>query len=180
MMKLKLQDFAQLMWSAVSLEYILMLGNTEDRRRRGWQRMRWLDGITDSMHMSLSRPGRWWGTGKPGVLLSLRWLRAVHYWASEKHLTLVPCEVTLVRPRTDVDPSLSADPVSSFPGSALTSLFISVSLNGRQCFLWSESDVSRPLPAAQVWLRMWLLGFLASLMRLSYSPVTKIPGLCYV
>ena len=60
------------------------------------------------------------------------------------------------------------------------SLYLSVSLNGRQCFLWSESDVSCPLPAAQVWFRMWLLGFLSSLMRFSYSPVTKIPGLCYV
>ena len=43
------------MQRAVSLEKTLILGNTEGRRRRGWQRMRWLDGITDSMHMSLSK-----------------------------------------------------------------------------------------------------------------------------
>ena len=52
---LKLQYFGHLMWRTDSLEKTLMLGNVEDGRRRGWQRMRWLDGITDSMHMSLSK-----------------------------------------------------------------------------------------------------------------------------
>ena len=54
MLKLKLQYFVHLMWRADSLEKSLMLGKFESRRRRGQQRMRWLDGITDSMHMSLS------------------------------------------------------------------------------------------------------------------------------
>jgi len=54
MLKLKLQYFGHLMWRADLLEKTLMLGNTEGRRRRGWQRMRWLDGITDLMDMSLS------------------------------------------------------------------------------------------------------------------------------
>ena len=54
MLKLKLQYFGHLMQRADSLEKTLMLGNTEGRRRRGRQRMRWLDGITDLMDMSLS------------------------------------------------------------------------------------------------------------------------------
>ena len=54
MLKLKLQYFGHLMWRTNSLEKTLMLGKTEGRRRRGWQRMRWLDVITNSMDMSLS------------------------------------------------------------------------------------------------------------------------------
>ena len=54
MLKLKLQYFGHLMQRSDFLEKTLMLGKTEDRRRRGQQRMRWLDGITDSMGMNLS------------------------------------------------------------------------------------------------------------------------------
>ena len=55
MLKLKVQSFGYLMWRADSFDKILMLGKVEGRRRRGWQRMRWLDGITDSMDLGLGR-----------------------------------------------------------------------------------------------------------------------------
>ena len=55
MLKLKFRYFGHLMWRTDSLEKILMLGNTEGRRKRGWQRMRWLDCIIHSMDMSLSK-----------------------------------------------------------------------------------------------------------------------------
>ena len=68
MLKLKLQYFGCLMWRTDSLEKTLMLGKVEGRKRRGQQRMWWLDGITNLMDMSLSKLGRWWTTGKHGML----------------------------------------------------------------------------------------------------------------
>ena len=65
MLKLKLQYFGHLMWRAVSLEKTLMLGKIEGRRRRWRQRMRWLDGITDSMDMGFVDSGSWWWIGRP-------------------------------------------------------------------------------------------------------------------
>ena len=68
MLKLKLQYFGHLMRKVDSLEKTLMLGGVGGRTRRGRQRMRWLDGITDSMGMSLGELRSWWWTGRPGVL----------------------------------------------------------------------------------------------------------------
>ena len=70
MLKLKLQYFGHLMGRADSLENTLILGMIEGRRRRGWQRMRWLDGITDSMAWVWVDSGSWWWTGRPGMLSS--------------------------------------------------------------------------------------------------------------
>ena len=66
-----------------SFEKILMLGKIEGGRRRGRQKMRWLDGISDSMDISLSKPRKLWWTGRPGVLQSMGSQRVRHDWGTE-------------------------------------------------------------------------------------------------
>ena len=87
MLKLKLQYFGHLTWRADSFEETLMLGKTEGGRRMGWQRMRWLDGITDSMDMSLSKFWELVMAGKPGMLQSMGSQRVGHNWATELNWT---------------------------------------------------------------------------------------------
>ena len=87
MLKPKLQYFGHLMRRAVSFEKTLMLGKIEGRRRRGWQRTRWLDGITDSMDMGWVDSRSWWWTGRPGVLWFMGSQRVGHDWATELNWT---------------------------------------------------------------------------------------------
>ena len=79
----------------VEMQTSLMLGKIEGERRRGWQRMRWLDGITDSTWVWVNSRS-WWWTGRPGVLQSMGLQRVRHDWATELNwvylkLPFLPC-----------------------------------------------------------------------------------------
>ena len=82
MLKLKLQYSGHLMRRVDLLEKTLMLGGIGGRRRRGRQRMTWLEVIINLMDMSLSKLQEWWWTGNPGVLQSMGLQRVVHDWAT--------------------------------------------------------------------------------------------------
>ena len=83
MLTLKLQYFGYLMWRTNSFEKNLMLGQIEGRRRRGRQRMRWLDGITAQQTWGWASSESWCWTGKPGMLQSMALQRVGHDWAIE-------------------------------------------------------------------------------------------------
>ena len=87
MLKLKLQYFGHLMRRVDSLEKTVMLGGIGGRRKRGWPRMRWLDGITDWWTwVWVNSRSRWW-TGRPGVLWFMGLQRVRHDWVTELNWT---------------------------------------------------------------------------------------------
>ena len=85
MLKLKLLYFGHLMRTADSLEKFLILGKIEGRRRRGHQRMRWMDGITDAMNMNLGKLREMGRTKRPGMLQSMGLQKVRHDWATEQY-----------------------------------------------------------------------------------------------
>ena len=89
MLKLKLQYFGYVMQRADSFEKTLMLGKIEGERRRGQQRMRWLDGITNSLTWVWVNSRSWWCTGRPVMLQSMGSQRVGHEWVTVLMLILI-------------------------------------------------------------------------------------------
>ena len=96
MLKLKLQYFGHLMLGADSLEKTLLLGKIEGRRRRGQQRMRWLDGITDQWTWVWVNSWSWWWIGRPGELQSMESPRVRHNCVTELNWKIITLQLTYI------------------------------------------------------------------------------------
>ena len=93
---LKLQYFGHLMRRANSFEKTLMLGKIEGRRRRGQQRMRWLDGITDQWTWDWVNSWSWWWIGRPGELQSMESPRVRHNCVTELNWKIITLQLTYI------------------------------------------------------------------------------------
>ena len=113
-LKLKLQYFGHLIWRADSFEKTLMLGKIEGRRRRGQQRMGWLDGITARWTWVWVDSGSWWWTGRPGVLWFTGSQRVGHDWATELNwtYTLAPLQFSFKTTPSMIQPICELDHAS--------------------------------------------------------------------
>jgi len=133
MLKLKLQYFGHLMWRVYSLKKTLMLGGIRGRRKKGQQRMRWLDGITDSMDMSLSElrdlvmDREAWRAAIHGVARSLKWLSD---WTELKEI------FNRVISREDADQYINRKLHSWVPDAWRTMISRSVLYNKIFCDSW--------------------------------------------
>ena len=96
MLKLKLQYSGHLMGRTDSLKKTLTLGKIEGRRKRGWQRIIWLDGITNLTTGVWASSGRCWWTGKPSMLQSMGLQRVRHDWVTELNWTRVRVRLGLL------------------------------------------------------------------------------------
>ena len=129
LLKLKLQYFGHLMWRAESLENILMLGRIEGRRKRGWQKMRWLDGIINSLDMGLG--------GLQELVMNWEiWHAAVHGVTKSR---------TRLSDWTELNWILSASPILHFVSDVI--FYFSPWLSSLSCFvfwvgLWDLSHLS--------------------------------------